>query len=547
MNATAKQSGEFLAAALEYARHGWPVFALKPRSKAPLTEHGFKDATHDPEQIRAWWTRWPDANVGVPTGRPIGAFVLDADCKNGAGGLQTLDRLSVERAICETLQQITGSGGKQLFFRLPGFDVRCFGQDRTGEVGLDGCDIKADGGYVVVPPSIHPDTGRAYEWDGLDPFHKQPILDAPMAVLQPVAQLVDGAQRGSARPIPMVIPEGQRAKLLTSIAGSMRRRGAEYEEICTALVTMNERRCQPPLPATEVEKMAASICKHYAPATGTNSGDCTMQEREEQPSAEHKILAVLDSIRATPAVRLVYENIQLFAKLSEAKLVLAIEELKKLLPDLRRDDFRRAVRDERRRQESVNRPEQDAEYQFKDGRLIRLKHERNRTVEEIRLTEFEARIAADILEDDGVERRRFFGVKAKIGSVERAFLVPANRFNSMEWPLEHLGAAAIVYPNQKEWARTGIQRLSSEIEERVVYSHTGWRKVNGGWMYLHADGAIGPDGRMPGVDVRLHGPLAGHQLTLPEDDEHRRRAVHSSLKMLRLAARGRSSCFHAAT
>lgn len=302
-----------------------------------------------------------------------------------------------------------------------------------------------------------------------------------------------------------------------------------------ALATMNQARCRPPLDATEVEKTALSICKLYAPVTGVGSGDLTTQKSDEHLPSEYQLLALYDRIRATPEPYLVYDNIYLFAPLSEAKLVLATEELKKLIPRLRRDDFRRAVRAERVRQESAKAPVPDLEYAFKDGRLIRFKYDRNNKGEEIPLAEFEACITADILEDDGAERRRFFGIEAKIGSVERNFLVPANRFNAMEWPIEYLGAGAVVYPGQREWARTGIQRLSTNVEERITYAHTGWRKVNGGWAYLHAGGGIGPDGAVAGIDVRLHGPLAGYQLLLPQDNEQRKRAVQSTLKILRLA------------
>lgn len=77
-------TGELLAAALRYASAGWPVFPCTPDGtaapdhKAPLTAHGFKDATTDPARIRAWWHRWPDANVAIATGEP-GPDVLDVD------------------------------------------------------------------------------------------------------------------------------------------------------------------------------------------------------------------------------------------------------------------------------------------------------------------------------------------------------------------------------------------------------------------------------------------------------------------------------------
>ena len=70
-----------LDAALWYAKQGAPVFPCKP-NKRPYVEHGLLDATKDPEQIRAWWTRWPKANVGVATGDG-GLVVVDVDVKGG--------------------------------------------------------------------------------------------------------------------------------------------------------------------------------------------------------------------------------------------------------------------------------------------------------------------------------------------------------------------------------------------------------------------------------------------------------------------------------
>ena len=79
-----------LERALAYADLGWAVFPLMPNSKAPLTKHGFKDASKDPADIKRWWTDQPAANIGIATGVISGLVIVDVDVKNGAKGNESL-------------------------------------------------------------------------------------------------------------------------------------------------------------------------------------------------------------------------------------------------------------------------------------------------------------------------------------------------------------------------------------------------------------------------------------------------------------------------
>src|SRR5690242_19888325 len=81
--------------ALAYANHGWPVFPLVPRDKTPLIGrkqggHGFHDATTDLNQIRSWWTAYPDANIGIPTGPISGIVAVDVDGPKGDARLREI-------------------------------------------------------------------------------------------------------------------------------------------------------------------------------------------------------------------------------------------------------------------------------------------------------------------------------------------------------------------------------------------------------------------------------------------------------------------------
>jgi hypothetical protein len=143
-----------VGAALAYAAAGWPVFPCQPGGKAPLTEHGFKDASTDPAVIRAWWDRRPGANVAVATGHP-GPDVLDVDVRASEGGWPSLNRLTRAGLLNAARPWVaTPSGGRHVYFE--GTAQRC------GSLPRLHLDFKAAGGYVLVPPSAV--NGRRYEF-----------------------------------------------------------------------------------------------------------------------------------------------------------------------------------------------------------------------------------------------------------------------------------------------------------------------------------------------------------------------------------------------
>lgn len=157
-------------AAAAYARRGWGVFPCRPRSKQPATPHGCKDATTDVDRIVRYWQRVPDANVAVATGPASELWILDVDMPDGIESLRALE--SQHAQLPHTLTQRTGGGGLQLFWRWPAArEVR----NSAGRLGA-GLDVRGVGGYIVAPPSVHPDTGEQYVWldHGLDC-----VTDAP--------------------------------------------------------------------------------------------------------------------------------------------------------------------------------------------------------------------------------------------------------------------------------------------------------------------------------------------------------------------------------
>lgn len=141
-----------LEAALNYGREGIPVFPVG-HTKAPLTPHGFKDATTDPEQIAEWWGgKFDGARIGVPTGKVSGWTVVDVDPRHG-GDCALRELELVHGDLPPTPCQTTPGGGVHYIFAYePAL--------KTGANVLGpGLDVRNDGAYIIVAPS------PGYDWD----------------------------------------------------------------------------------------------------------------------------------------------------------------------------------------------------------------------------------------------------------------------------------------------------------------------------------------------------------------------------------------------
>ena len=189
------------AAPLRYAAAGWPVFLLG-RTKRPLancrdctdthptqhdpqacrclTCHGFYAATREPRIIAALLALNPSGMLAIRTGVPSRLVVVDVD--PGNGGRASMDRLIAAGMLVPTRTVRTGSGGRHLYYQHPGLHVRI--PCSAGRLA-PGIDVRADGGYVVAPPSVHPRTRRPYAWidETAEVQEMAPALTA--ALLQP--------------------------------------------------------------------------------------------------------------------------------------------------------------------------------------------------------------------------------------------------------------------------------------------------------------------------------------------------------------------------
>jgi hypothetical protein len=155
---------------------------------------------------------------------------------------------------------------------------------------------------------------------------------------------------------------------------------------------------------------------------------------------------------------------------------------------------------------------------------------------EVLLANFGAVITEDTLIDDGVSEQRQLVLEATVRGQPLQVTIPAAQFAGMSWVTDRLGAGAIVEPGTgtKDRVRHAMQVLSGPIPQRRVYAHTGWRPIDGIWVYLHAGGAIGPDGVVPGIYVTLSPPLARMAFPDPASGEDLVAAVRSGLRLFDL-------------
>jgi hypothetical protein len=244
-------------AALWYASNGVPVFRLAPKGKDPLAgSHGHLDATTDTATVAALWREMPRANIGIPM-RTADLVAIDIDPRNGAPAERD-EFIRLYGPIPDTAEQTTGGGGRHIIFRRPKGNVKL-----PATLG-PGVDIK-DNGYVVAAPSVH-SSGRRYTWDGIEGANGllHPA-DLPTWFLKRIKATNGNGHGKEPKKIPGVIRDGEKHNTCVSLAGSMRRRGCNSEEIYAALLKVGER-FESPAPNADLRSIADDIAGRYDPA-----------------------------------------------------------------------------------------------------------------------------------------------------------------------------------------------------------------------------------------------------------------------------------------
>ena len=267
---------KMLDEALKYAEAGVPVFPLHwikrdgscscrlgsmctAKGKHPRIMSWTEEASVDPEKVKEWWSKTPSANIGIPMGELSGLVALDVDPRHG--GDKSLQALAKEYGpLPETITATTGSGGKHIIFKYT--DALRL----KNVVGFrDGLDVRTQGGLIVAAPSLH-SSGNRYSWDdGLSIFEHE-AADMPNWLVEEIRKVgtqLPAKKKASSEPRKK-ITEGSRNNHLTSLAGTLRRKGIGEDGILATLRAENQDILDPPLDDETVVSIAKSIAR-YAP------------------------------------------------------------------------------------------------------------------------------------------------------------------------------------------------------------------------------------------------------------------------------------------
>ncbi len=285
------REAELLEAALSCARRGWHVVPLHTPApdgcscgradcaspgKHPRTRHGLKDATTDEQAIREWWEASPLANIGVATGSESGLFVLDVDGRHG--GDDSLAALRQEHgSFPTTVGALTGSG-EHIYFAHPGTHV----PTNAGKLG-EGLDIRGDGGYVVVPPSLH-SSGRLYAWEGSGDPEEVTLASAPPWLLELIATSSrQKAELGAVAP-GAKIPVGRRREAWKTLAAQLHNDGTPFEQKVRLMMAFAAEMFESPETAQEAD--ARGIAQWYENREAATPFTVPIPQREREPGED---------------------------------------------------------------------------------------------------------------------------------------------------------------------------------------------------------------------------------------------------------------------
>jgi hypothetical protein len=456
-----------IEAARNYLARGWEIVPIKPRSKQPR----MKDwpNTHIALREVSRHFRGGD-NIGLLLGAASGGLVdVDLDCS---------EALQLAPVFLPATARVHGRKSKPAshwWYRTayPPEKVHRF-CDADGATLVE---LRSTGGQTVVPPSLH-ESGEPMVWESEgDPAE----VDA-RRLLQAVARLAAAALLRRSWP-----PRGSRHDTALALAGLLLRFGFAQDDAA-----------------------------HFIEIVATAAGD--EEARQRALDVLSTATRLLGGLKTTGG-----------KSLSE---IIGADVVRRVCDFFRIAQPKSPAVQSREHGQVTSKTPDAGPYRVKNGEIC---------VEQMKphgpvhtpLCNFVARVDEELILDDGVEINRAFSISGKLALGGRLppIHVPAPRFGSMSWVSEQWGFGAIVNAGSstRDRLREAIQRLSPTPKLRRVFMHTGWRELDGEWVYLTAGGAVGREG----FDVDLGAELSRY--SLPRAPENSREAMAYSLKLLGLA------------
>lgn len=254
-------------------RHALSIFPLQANGKFPAISKneggkGVLDASNNAAVVEKWWTRFPQANIGIATGKHNGIIVIDVDKDpekdiDGDEGLKELEKTLGK--LPETWEAITGRGGRHLYFKYPeGHTVK-----NSASAIARGVDVRGDGGYVVAPPSVHKN-GTKYEWEVSSYPNDTELATLPdkwvylLENRRTPEEEKQSKRQQMKEPfsLPDSMSEGKRNDTLFHYGCSLHAREVRASNIKKQLERVNQEKCKPPLEAKEVDSIFDSVMRY---------------------------------------------------------------------------------------------------------------------------------------------------------------------------------------------------------------------------------------------------------------------------------------------
>src|SRR6266704_947715 len=254
---------------------GWYVFPLGEKSKQPdseLAPNGFKSASNNSVQIYEWWTKRPNANIGIDLGRS-NLTVLDFD----------KGEPPVELNLPETLRVKTSRGTHVYFQGLSAQGQMFFNGLHVGE-------IKSEGGYVLAPASVHPD-GPVYTV-----AVKAPVVSLPIGLVETLRRTSKDIYEEGPRDAQGLISHGSIHPYMLHQAGKLRNMGLDLETLEPALLKLVHENCAPPVDENKVRAMGRSVCGAWPAGQNTDIVLTQSPNNLQVPSNEVEELPVFEDV-----------------------------------------------------------------------------------------------------------------------------------------------------------------------------------------------------------------------------------------------------------